>query len=102
MEPIKRFYDVHRKSNALDRSGESMARVPDVTRRRFISGTTLDTLILISFNSGVFNLFFMHNRPFSESVGPIFPYKAFTLIELLFFLLKTGEDQKERSFRPPN
>ena len=35
-----------------------MARLPDVARRRFISGTPLDTLILVSFNSGVFNLFY--------------------------------------------
>ena len=69
-----------------------MARVPDVARHRFFYGTLLDTLFLISFNSGVFNLFYT-----IESVGRNCPHKAFTFVELpvLFFPLKTGEVQKK-------
>ena len=42
-----------------------MARGPDVARSRFFSGTPLDTLIFISFNSGVFNLFYTY-APFRK------------------------------------
>ena len=40
------------------KGGELMARVPDVGRRRFFSATPLDTLILITFDSWVFNFFY--------------------------------------------
>ena len=62
-----------------------MARVPDVARRRFFSGTPLDTL----------NLFYTI-VPFRKVWVQIAPTKPFTFLELLFFPLKTGKDQKKK------
>ena len=55
------------------KGGEPMARVPDVARRRFFSGTPRDTLILISF-------FFGKCR-----TGPNCPHKAFLYEDCYFF-----------------
>ena len=44
---------------------------------------------------------FLHNRPFSENVGPNCPHeKRPSRPQSLFFLLKTGVEQKKKSLRP--
>ena len=71
-----------------------MARVPGVVRRRFFSGSPLDTLNL-----------FLRSRSFSESVGPNCPHETFTPAELLLSYrnrVKTKEKTKKRSSLPLN
>ena len=86
-----------------------MARVPDVARRRFFSSTPLDTLILISFNSG-FSTFFTQSPLFGKcgfklppqslhvNRATIFPSKnrCSRLYRAIVFLLKSGDDQKKK------
>ena len=63
-----------------------MARVPDVARRRFFSGSPLDTFVE--------QLLF-----FSLKIGKDQKKIYFHVRRVTFFLLKSGEDQKKRSSR---
>ena len=74
--------------------GEPMARVPDVAHRRFFSGTPLDILILISFNSGVFYVSYTI-APLRKVWVQITPTKP-RVRRAAIFALKTGENQKKK------